>query len=160
MLWVYIVFFAVLLGVFYLFIFREHNFTDSKLAVINPLIPEFQFTNQDQKTITTETTADKVYVAEFFFTTCKVIQYHVTVASKIQLIWSGACSPLALSLVLGMAGRSAGRAVLIVPPEPPVHTAGTYSHVHIQPLAGMYVQQGQLFGAATDEFTDSSDRRL
>ena len=73
MLWIYIGFFAVLLGVFYLFIFKEHNFTDSKLAVINPVIPEFQFTNQDGKTITTKTTADKVYVAEFFFTTCQGI---------------------------------------------------------------------------------------
>jgi len=73
MLWVYIGFFAVLLGVFYLFIFKEHNFTDSKLAVINPLIPEFSFINQDGKIITQKTTADKVYVAEYFFTTCKGI---------------------------------------------------------------------------------------
>lgn len=73
MLWVYIGFFAVLLVVFYLFIFQEYNFTDSKLAVINPLIPEFSFTNQDGKTITQKTTADKVYVAEYFFTTCKGI---------------------------------------------------------------------------------------
>ena len=73
MLWVYIGFFAVLLAVFYLFIFREHNFTDSKLAVINPLIPEFSFVNQDGKMITQKTTADKVYVADFFFTTCKGI---------------------------------------------------------------------------------------
>jgi len=73
MLWVYIGFFAVLLAVFYLFIFKEHNFTDSKLAVINPLIPEFSFVNQDGKMITQKTTADKVYVAEFFFTTCKGI---------------------------------------------------------------------------------------
>ena len=73
MLWVYIGFFAVLLAVFYLFIFKEHNFTDSKLAVINPLIPEFSFVNQDGKMITQKTTADKVYVADFFFTTCKGI---------------------------------------------------------------------------------------
>ena len=73
MLWFYIGFFAVLLTVFYLLIFREHNFTDSKLAVINPLIPEFSFVNQDGKTITQKNTADKVYVAEYFFTTCKGI---------------------------------------------------------------------------------------
>ncbi len=73
MLWVYVGFFAVLLTVFYLLIFREHNFTDSKLAVINPLIPEFSFVNQDGKTITQKNTADKVYVAEYFFTTCKGI---------------------------------------------------------------------------------------
>jgi len=73
MLWVYIGFFAVLLAVFYLFIFKEHNFTDSKLAVINSLIPEFSFVNQDGKMVTQKTTADKVYVADFFFTTCKGI---------------------------------------------------------------------------------------
>ena len=37
------------------------------------MIPEFSFTNQDGKTITQKTTADKVYVAEYFFTTCKGI---------------------------------------------------------------------------------------
>ena len=40
---VYMGFFAVLLTGFYLLIFREDNFTDSKLAVINPLIQEFHF---------------------------------------------------------------------------------------------------------------------
>ena len=73
MLWGYIVFFAVLLAVFYYFISSEHNFTDSKLAVINASIPEFSFVNQDGKTITQKSTADKVYVAEYFFTTCKGI---------------------------------------------------------------------------------------
>lgn len=73
MLWVYIGFFAVLLTVFYLFIYKEHNFTDSKLAVINDMIPAFSFTNQDGKTVTEKTTADKVYVAEYFFTTCQGI---------------------------------------------------------------------------------------
>ena len=73
MLWVYIVFFAVLLVVFYYFVSGEHNFTDSKLAVINPLIPEFSFVNQDGKVITQKNTADKVYVAEYFFTSCKGI---------------------------------------------------------------------------------------
>ena len=73
MLWIYIGFFAVLLAAFYLMIFREHNFTDSKLAVINPVIPEFSFINQDGKIVSQKTTADKVYLAEYFFTTCKGI---------------------------------------------------------------------------------------
>lgn len=73
MLWVYITFFALLLGGFYFFLFRDYNFSDSKLAVINPVIPPFRFVNQDGKTITEKTTADKVYVADFFFTTCKGI---------------------------------------------------------------------------------------
>lgn len=71
--WVYIGFFAVLLTVFYLFLFREHNFTDSKLAVINSSIPDFSFINQNGQKITQKNTADKVYVAEYFFTTCKGI---------------------------------------------------------------------------------------
>ena len=73
MIWVYVAFFAVLLTVFYYFVSGEHNFTDSKLAVINSSIPAFSFVNQDGKMITQKTTADKVYVAEYFFTTCKGI---------------------------------------------------------------------------------------
>lgn len=71
--WVYIVFFAVLLGVFYLALYNEPNFHESKLAVINPNIPAFHFVNQDGKTITQKNTEEKVYVAEYFFTTCKGI---------------------------------------------------------------------------------------
>ncbi len=73
MLWVYILFFAVLLAVFYLAIFREHNFTDSKLAVINPSMPAFSFVNQEGKIISQKNVENKVYVAEYFFTTCKGI---------------------------------------------------------------------------------------
>ncbi|WP_026776691.1 SCO family protein [Polaribacter sp. Hel_I_88] len=36
-------------------------------------IPEFEFTNQEGQTITNETYKDKVYVVEFFFTTCPTI---------------------------------------------------------------------------------------
>ncbi len=73
MFWVYIGFFAVLLTIFLWVVSREEHFTDSKLAVINPLIPAFSFVNQDGKTITQKNTADKVYVAEYFFTSCKGI---------------------------------------------------------------------------------------
>ncbi len=72
-LWIYFGFFALLLGGFYLAIFREHTFTDSTLAVINPSIPEFRFINQDGKYFSQKNTEDKVYVAEYFFTTCKGI---------------------------------------------------------------------------------------
>ncbi len=71
--WVYILFFALLLGAFYLALFNEPNFHDSKLAVINPNIPEFRFINQDGMPITQKSTEDKVYVTEYFFTTCKGI---------------------------------------------------------------------------------------
>ena len=72
-LWIYLGFFAVLLSVFYFFIFRDYDFSASKLAVINPLVPEFRFIDQDGKTISQRDTDDKVYVAEYFFTTCKGI---------------------------------------------------------------------------------------
>ncbi len=72
-LWIYLGFFAVLLSVFYFFIFRDYDFSASKLAVINPLVPEFSFIDQNGKTISQRDTDDKVYVAEYFFTTCKGI---------------------------------------------------------------------------------------
>ncbi len=72
-LWIYLGFFAILLGVFYLLIFRDYDFSASRLAVINPQVPEFKFINQDGKTITQSDTDDKVYVAEYFFTTCQGI---------------------------------------------------------------------------------------
>ncbi len=72
-MWFYVGFFVVLLAVFYWFISGEHHFTDSKLAVINPVIPSFSFINQDGKMVTQKSTEDKVYVAEYFFTTCKGI---------------------------------------------------------------------------------------
>lgn len=69
----YLLFFAVLLGVFYFFIMKDYDFDASPLQVINPAVPAFSFTNQDGKIITQKNTDDKVYVAEYFFTTCKGI---------------------------------------------------------------------------------------
>jgi protein SCO1 len=69
----YIVFFAVLLSGFYFFILRDYDFDASPLQVINPAVPAFSFVNQDGKIISQKNTDDKVYVAEYFFTTCKGI---------------------------------------------------------------------------------------
>lgn len=63
----------LLLVVFYAFVFHDYNFSASNLKVINPAVPAFQFTSQDGKLISQKTTDDKVYVAEYFFTTCKGI---------------------------------------------------------------------------------------
>ncbi len=71
--WIYIVFFIFLLAGFFWAIYDERPFHESRLKVINPSIPEFNFTNQDNKVITTKNTEGKVYVAEYFFTTCKGI---------------------------------------------------------------------------------------
>lgn len=48
------------------------GFGKSKLAPIGKVMP-FAFTNQDGKTITEKDVAGKVFVAEYFFTTCKNI---------------------------------------------------------------------------------------
>ena len=73
-IWVlYVLFFSLLLGAFYLAISSEPNFYSSKLAVINSSIPDFKFVNQDGKIFTQKNTAEKVYVVEYFFTTCKGI---------------------------------------------------------------------------------------
>lgn len=71
--WIYIVFFAVLLAVFYWAINEEHVFTDSPLAVINSSIPAFQFTDQNGQSFSQKNTEGKVYVANYFFTSCKGI---------------------------------------------------------------------------------------
>lgn len=72
-LWFYIIFFAVLVTGFLYFSLKGFNFSTSKLAIINSRIPEFSFVNQNGKTINTESVENKVYVAEYFFTTCKGI---------------------------------------------------------------------------------------
>lgn len=69
-LMIYIAFFAVLLLAFYFVIFKDHDFNASKLAVINPSVGEFSFTDQNAKPFTQRNTEGKVYVAEYFFTTC------------------------------------------------------------------------------------------
>ncbi len=71
--WFYIVFFTVLLSVFYFFIMKDYDFSSSPLQIINPAVPAFSFINQDGKTISQKETDDKVYVVEYFFTTCKGI---------------------------------------------------------------------------------------
>jgi protein SCO1/2 len=70
---IYVGFFLLLLIVFFLFIKDEHEFTDSKLAVINSVMPNFEFTNQNGEKISQKNTENKVYVAEYFFTSCKGI---------------------------------------------------------------------------------------
>ena len=48
------------------------NFTGTDLAVIGPA-PSFEFTDQDRNIISQDNYAEKVYVVEFFFTTCPSI---------------------------------------------------------------------------------------
>ncbi len=48
------------------------NLSEPDLAVIGK-VPAFSFTNQNKKTITNENYKGKVYIVEFFFTTCPSI---------------------------------------------------------------------------------------
>lgn len=71
--WWYVIFFALLIGGFWFFLFKDEDLSKSKLAVINANVDTFSFVNQDGKRITERDVDGKVYVAEYFFTTCKGI---------------------------------------------------------------------------------------
>ncbi len=66
-------FFVLLLAGFYLALFSNYDFSRSNLIVRNDNVGEFSFINQNGKVITQRETEGKVYVAEYFFTTCKGI---------------------------------------------------------------------------------------
>ena len=69
----YIGFFTVLVVGFYFIITRLiPEFSKGGVAPLSYIRP-FAFTNQDGKTITEKDVAGKVFVAEYFFTTCKGI---------------------------------------------------------------------------------------
>ena len=70
---IYVGFFIVLLGVFYLLLFNDYDFSKSNLMVRNDNVADFSFINQDEKKITEREVEGKVYVVEYFFTTCKGI---------------------------------------------------------------------------------------
>ncbi|MFT4094709.1 MAG: SCO family protein [Niabella sp.] len=66
----YIVFFVVLSVVFYaIACWAIPGFNDRKLEPVSH-VANFSFTNQDGKAFTSNDVGGKVYVAEFFFTTC------------------------------------------------------------------------------------------
>ena len=70
---IYVGFFTILLALFYAFVFWDYDFSASKLKVINDNLPEFSFTDQNGRPFTQNNVEEKVYVAEYFFTTCKGI---------------------------------------------------------------------------------------
>ena len=65
-------FFIVLITAFFLFLFSGTDYYKVKLPVMN-YVQDFSFTGQDGKTITEHNVDGKVYVADYFFTTCKGI---------------------------------------------------------------------------------------
>ena len=70
---VYIVFFVLLIAGFYVGLrLAIPGFGDVKLPVLSYVQP-FAFTNQENRPVTQKDVAGKVYIAEYFFTTCKGI---------------------------------------------------------------------------------------
>jgi len=68
----YIVFFIVLVfGFYFVLTVIIPGFTKKKLAPVSFVHP-FRFIDQDGKMVTEKDLAGKVYVAEYFFTTCKL----------------------------------------------------------------------------------------
>jgi protein SCO1 len=70
--WFYIGFFAFLVVGFYVAMMAMTEFGKVKLPVLNNVHP-FSFTRQDGKQISEKEVEGRVYIAEYFFTTCKGI---------------------------------------------------------------------------------------
>jgi protein SCO1/2 len=68
----YVGFFVLLFGGYFLYFFTQDEFRQSRLPVISNVQP-FSFVNQNGKAVTERDVEQKVYVAEYFFTTCKGI---------------------------------------------------------------------------------------
>jgi len=68
-----VVFFSVLIVTFVYFVYKDEDLSKSLLPVLNDNVQNFSFTNQDGKQVTENNVDGKVYVAEYFFTTCKGI---------------------------------------------------------------------------------------
>ncbi len=68
----YLVFFGLLLGGFYYAMIKYTDFEEVKLPVLNTVQP-FVFLRQDSIMAAQKDIRNRVYVAEYFFTTCKGI---------------------------------------------------------------------------------------
>lgn len=68
----YLVFFGLLLGGFYYAMIKYTDFEEVKLPVLNTVQP-FAFLRQDSTMAAQKDIRNRVYVAEYFFTTCKGI---------------------------------------------------------------------------------------
>lgn len=68
----YVGFFIILFAAYFTYVLSQEGFSRSALPVINHVQP-FSFINQDGKAFTDRDVDGKVYVTEYFFTTCKGI---------------------------------------------------------------------------------------
>ncbi|MEO8720950.1 MAG: SCO family protein [Ginsengibacter sp.] len=69
---IYSVFFALLISTFYILLSFTKGFFDVKLPVMS-YVQDFSFKDQNGDMITQKNMDDKVYVTNYFFTTCKGI---------------------------------------------------------------------------------------
>ena len=69
---IYSIFFVLLIGGFWFLLSFTKGFFDVKLPVMS-YVQDFSFTDQNRQAVTEHTVDGKVYVAEYFFTTCKGI---------------------------------------------------------------------------------------
>lgn len=60
---------VVLVSVLFVYLSTAEGFFDVRLAVMND-VQEFQFTDQNGNAVTDKTLEGKIYVTEYFFTTC------------------------------------------------------------------------------------------
>lgn len=65
-------FFILLMTAFYFFLFSGTDYYKAKLPVLG-YVPDFSFTGQDSNAVDQHAVDGKVYVTEYFFTTCKGI---------------------------------------------------------------------------------------
>jgi protein SCO1 len=70
--WLYLGIFGVLLAGFYIALMATTDFAKEKLPVLSTVRP-FTFERQDGQMISEKNVSGKVYIAEYFFTTCKGI---------------------------------------------------------------------------------------
>ncbi len=68
----YLLFFGVLLTGFYIAMIQLTDFEKVKLPVLNT-VQSFQFLRQDSNMVSQKDIGNRIYVAEYFFTTCKGI---------------------------------------------------------------------------------------
>ena len=69
---IYLGFFVLLFAAYFIVVFAQTDISKSGLPVISDVKP-FSFTNQNGKQVTNKDIDGKVYVAEYFFTTCSSI---------------------------------------------------------------------------------------
>lgn len=67
--WIYGIFFIVLIGGFFLALSTTKGFFEVKLPIMG-YVQDFKFTDQNGQTLTQNDVKGKVYVTEYFFTTC------------------------------------------------------------------------------------------